>query len=325
MPSPRFTARAEFAPSTSSVTDQVVNQATTTTTLHLSAAQSLFGQSVTFTATVVGPASTPTGTVSFKDGSTVLGTVPVNGSGVATFSSSTLTVGTHSLVAAYSGSASYSSSASSSAALAVGQAATTTILASSTSTAAVGQIVTFTATVAAVAPGGGSPTGTVVFHDGSTVIGTAPVSAGVASLSVALSGAGAAHVIEATYAGAAGFAASDSAGRTITVGPTTPVITLVATPDFVGKKARKATFVVLVQAATTGGPVPTGSVTFEINHRTLRTVRLVNGSASVVVSSTKAKGRTFLVSYRGDTNYKAATSPSIHIAAKFFKTKPPVI
>jgi Bacterial Ig-like domain (group 3) len=157
------------------------------------------------------------------------------------------------------------------------------------------------------------------------VIGTASVSSGVASLSVALSGGAAAHVIEATYSGTAGFAASDSAGRTITVGPTAPVITLVATPDFVGKKARKATFVVLVQAATTGGPVPTGSVTFEINHRTLRTERLVNGSASVVVSSTKATGKTFLVSYRGDTNYKAATSSSIHIAAKFFKTKPPVI
>ena len=316
---------SEFAPSTSSVTHQVVNPATTTTTLHLSAAQSLFSQSVTFTATVAGSASTPTGTVTFKDGSTVLGTAPVSATGVATFSSTTLTVGAHSLVAAYSGSASYTASASSQQALAVGQAATTTTLASSTSTAAVGQIVTFTATVAAAAAGVGSPTGTVVFHDGSAVIGTAPVSGGVASLSVGLSGGGAAHVIEATYSGTAGFAASDSAGRTVTVGPTTPVITLVATPDFVGKKARKATFVVLVQAGSTGGPVPTGSVTFEINHKTLRTVRLVNGSASVVVSSAKATGRTFLVSYRGDTNYKAASSRSLHIAPKFFKGKPPVI
>ena len=64
----------DFAASTSSQIDQVVNQATTTTTLSPSEGQSTFGQSVTLTATVIGAVGTPTGSVTFKDGSTVLAT-----------------------------------------------------------------------------------------------------------------------------------------------------------------------------------------------------------------------------------------------------------
>ena len=53
-----------------------------------------------------------------------------------------------------------------------------------------GQNVTFTASVAALAPGAGAPTGMVSFRDGSTVIGTAAVSGGQAVLTVALSSVG---------------------------------------------------------------------------------------------------------------------------------------
>jgi hypothetical protein len=60
-----------------------------------------FGQSVTFTATVTGVS--PTGTVTFKDGVTVLGTGTLNGSGQATFTTSSLSVGSHSITAVYSG------------------------------------------------------------------------------------------------------------------------------------------------------------------------------------------------------------------------------
>ena len=62
------------------------------------------GQSVTFTTTVkasIGKVS-PTGTVTFKDGNTSLGTVPLT-SGVAKFTTSSLTVGTHKILASYSG------------------------------------------------------------------------------------------------------------------------------------------------------------------------------------------------------------------------------
>jgi hypothetical protein len=320
-----YSGNPVFAASTSNEIDQLVNEANTTTTLSLSPSdgQSTFGQSVTLTATVTGPQGTPTGTVNFEDGSTVLATVPVGASGIATFSTNALTVGAHVLAALYSGSDSAASSASSTQAFSVSPAATTTILTDSTSTPAAG-LVTFTASVAAVAPGAGSPTGVVVFRDGSTVIGTAPVSAGQASLTVVLSGVGKAQVIGATYDGSESFGASASAGRTVTVVQAIPTVTLVATADFVGPTARGVTFTVFAQAKNAGGPLPTGSVTFEINHRALRTVRLVNGSASVFVSKRKATGQTFFVRYRGDTDYKAAASSKIHIRSKFFESTPAV-
>jgi len=86
----------------------------TTTTLMSSLNPSLTGQQVTFTATVTksGGPGTPTGTVTFFDGSTPLATVPVNGSGVATFSTSSLGVGAHSITATYNGDANFATSTS---------------------------------------------------------------------------------------------------------------------------------------------------------------------------------------------------------------------
>ena len=84
--------------------NQTVNKANTATSLASSANPSKFGQSVTFTATVAripAGSGTPTGTVTFKEGATTLGTGTLNGSGVATFTTSTLSVGSHSITAEY--------------------------------------------------------------------------------------------------------------------------------------------------------------------------------------------------------------------------------
>ena len=80
------------------------SQSTTATALASSANPVETGQPVTFTATVTGGA-TPTGTVTFSDGSTVLGGGPVDlsGTGKATVSTSSLSAGSHSITAAYSG------------------------------------------------------------------------------------------------------------------------------------------------------------------------------------------------------------------------------
>src|SRR5207253_8458262 len=83
-----------------------VTQATTTTVLNASPATSVFGQSITFTATVgaVPPgATTPTGAVTFKEGSATLGTGTLNTDGLAAFVTSTLAVGSHTITAGYSG------------------------------------------------------------------------------------------------------------------------------------------------------------------------------------------------------------------------------
>jgi hypothetical protein len=74
---------------------------------------STFGQTVIFTTTVTSQiAGTPTGTVTFFDGATTLGSPSLNGSGVAILSTSALAVGTHSITAAYSGDSSFAASTS---------------------------------------------------------------------------------------------------------------------------------------------------------------------------------------------------------------------
>ncbi len=107
-----YSGDATFQASTGTLS-QTVNQAATTTTLSSSANPSILNGLVTFTAnvSVVAPgAGTPTGSTVFNDGSNVLATVAINSSGQATFSTSSLVAGPHSITAAYSGDSNFAGS-----------------------------------------------------------------------------------------------------------------------------------------------------------------------------------------------------------------------
>ena len=101
----------------SAVYTQTVNPVSTTTAVTSNNNPSQFNQSVTFTATITpavgGLPVQPTGTVTFKDGSSVLcgGPQGVSG-GTATCSTSSLTAGNHSITAVYSGDTNYLGSTS---------------------------------------------------------------------------------------------------------------------------------------------------------------------------------------------------------------------
>jgi len=104
---------SNFGARTSKALSQVVNKATTTTTLASSLNPSNYGQSVTFTASVTPQFSgTVKGSVTFYDGSTALKTVALSG-GVAKFTTSTLTSGAHSITATCNGSTSFTGSSAS--------------------------------------------------------------------------------------------------------------------------------------------------------------------------------------------------------------------
>jgi hypothetical protein len=104
---------SNFAGSTSKAVSQVVNKATTTTTLSSSLNPSNVGQSVTFTANVKPQFSgTVTGSVTFYDGATALKTVALSG-GVAKFTTSTLSSGSHNITATYNGSTNFTGSSAS--------------------------------------------------------------------------------------------------------------------------------------------------------------------------------------------------------------------
>jgi hypothetical protein len=182
------------------------------TSLSSSQNPSAFGRSVTFTATVTGASGIPTGTVNFKDGSTVIGSaIPLDGSGVASFTPFSLTAATHTISAVYSGSAIYGPSTSVNLSQVVSKAGTATTLVSSLNPSCNGQPVTLTATVSVVAPGAGVLTGSVDFKDGSTVIGNdVPLNgAGVATFTTSsLSSAN--HNLTAVYNGTSSFSVSTS-------------------------------------------------------------------------------------------------------------------
>src|SRR2546429_22539 len=133
------------------------------TTLISSLNPSALGQAVTFTA-MVKPAAgsgTPTGTVTFNDGATVLGPGTLSG-GTATLTTSGLGAGVHSITAIYGGDASFASSTSPVLMQTVNKAASSTSVVSSNSASNRGTAVTFTATV--TSPVTGTLTGTVTFQ-----------------------------------------------------------------------------------------------------------------------------------------------------------------
>jgi hypothetical protein len=193
--------------STSPVLSQnVVAKTATTTTVSSSLNPSYVGQLVTFAASVTPSAAT--GTVTFKQGQTVLGTGTLTG-GQATFNTSTLPAGSLSIVAVYGGDAQYASSNSTTITETVNKVATTTMLISSPNPSSVGQLVTFTATVTSST--GATPNGTVAFMQGGTTLGTATIDAsGRASCSTSTLSKGK-NNIKAVYGGSSAFAGSTSA------------------------------------------------------------------------------------------------------------------
>ena len=241
-------------PATSPATTVTVAKTTPTVTLTSSASSSNVNQSVTFTATVPAGAS---GTVTFLDGTTVLGTGTVNAAGVATFTTANLPAGTHTITASYGGNDSYAAATSAPLTQVVGKAATTITLTQSQPTELLGTTVTFTATVAAGAP---TPTGTVSFLDGTTVLGTATLSTNGTVVSFVLSGNASyatstlttgTHTITATYSGDTGFGTSTSAPVTNIVQDFTYTVTGTKTQNIFPGDKTSYTFSVTPVGSTT--------------------------------------------------------------------------
>src|SRR3989449_3140947 len=280
----------------------------TSTTLNSTPNPSVVGQAVTLSTTVTALAPAvglPTGTVTFRDGATVLGTVTlVNGS--ASLVTSTLAVGSHPLSATYSGSATFAASTSPNVTQIVNPAATSTSLTSSPNPSISGQAVTLSSTVTS---GAGVPTGTVTFRDGATVLGTATLVNGSASLVTSTLTVGT-HPLTATYNGSATSAYNGSAAFAASTSPTvnqvvnapaaaatSTSLTSTPNPSTVGQT------VTLSSTVTSGAAVPTGTVTFRDGAITLGTVTLVNGSASLSISTLTAGTHPLTAAYNGSAAF----------------------
>ena len=288
----------------------------TLTALVSSANPSVFGQSVTFTATVSATtlgAGTPTGTVNFFDGVTNIGSGILNGAGVASFTTSALSVSAgHSITAVYGGDANYITSTSAPVSQAVNKDNTSTAVTSSVNPSVFGQAVAFTATVGASAPGSGTPSGTVNFFDGVTNIGSGILNgAGVATFNTnALAVSPPNHSITAVYGGDGSFNTSTSANLAQVVNQdndTTLVVSSSANPSVFGQPL---TFTVNVTANAPGAGTPTGTIQFVVDGvNSGAPVALAAGSASSAsISSLSVGNHTVAGVYSGDADFKTSTS-----------------
>ena len=271
-----------------------VNKVDATTSVSSSQNPSVFGQSVTFTATVTAAGAQPTGTVQFVvDGGNFGLAVALTAGSATSGSTSSLTVAgsPHSVTATYSGDGNYNTGTSGT--LAGGQkvnkADTTTAITNPTDLAiatVVGQSYTVKWSVSVTGPGSGTPTGTVTVAGGSGC--SAPVASGQCDVVSTTAGA---KTLTATYGGDANFNASPASGEVghqVNPASTTTSVSSSANPSVFGQSV---TFTATVAAVAPGAGTPTGSVQFRADGVPIGApVPLSGGSANVSKSDLTVAG-----------------------------------
>jgi hypothetical protein len=278
--------------STSVVTNETVSFGTTSTTLVSSLNPAPFGQSVQFTANVIGGTGA-TGTMQFRDNGNVVSTQPVIG-GAANFSTSALAIGSHTMTAVYSGDSNRAGSTGTVTQV-IGAGVSTTVLSTSLNPSPTGQLVTFTATVT----GSNSPSGTINFKDGATVIGTASLAGGAATYATSSLTAGT-HIMTAVYSGDTNNQGGTSASLNQVISTVPVAIISSRNPSSAGQSV---TFTVTVTGAG-----PTGSVTIFDSGNALSSATLAGGVATYTTSTLSVGTHSINARYGGDTNNPSAFS-----------------
>ena len=316
-----YSGDGTYAASTSTAQALTVSQASTTTVITLSAPSVTVGQPETLSVTVQGSAAVAlSGTVTFLDGTTVLGssavtagssTVPT-ASATASLMLSSLGVGSHPIVARYSGDMNYATSLSAAQTVTVTQATAPVSLAVSAASVTVGQAEMLTATLQHT----GSPalTGTIMFYDGTALLGssnaTATASGGTAVLAVSTLAVGT-HQVTARYSGDTNFVATVSAAQTVTVISATTTTSLGVSGANINANQTET-----LTATIAGGASPTlsGIVTFFDGTVTVGTANVTatatGGTASVTLTTLTVATHQYNARYGGDTNYTASVSAS---------------
>ncbi len=269
-------------------------------------------EQITLTATVQGVAAfsnTPTGTVAFFDGGNVIGTAPLI-NGVANLPA-TLSPGVHSITANYQGFAEGDYTLNSSTSPAFSQsvlASSVTVVGIDPAFAFVNQTVTLSATVSGAGP---TPTGTVTFfYDGTNQLGTATLSAGVASINVATIPGGA-HSITAVYNGDATYADGISSPGNLHVNPVGTSAVVLNAPN----KVKVDQTVILTATVTpdlSGAFSPAGTVSFFSDGQLIGAANLVGNTATLQVSTLKVGTHALSAQYDGNNNFLASLSPSVN-------------
>ena len=300
-----FTGNTNYAASASAQLVEVVLSTSTVVVLSSPAATTLAGETATFTATVSSSTSIPTGTVVFSDQGGNLGQAQLNAQGVATFSTTALTVGTHVLSAAYGGNASYNASTSPTLQHTVALATTALALAAPGGTVEAQKPFAMKATLSS---NGVSPTGALTLRDGGATIGTQTIAAdGTFNFANVTLGVGS-HSLTAAYAGDSDNAPTSSPAVMVVVqlAPSATTLATNASPATLGQN------VTFTSAVTSDSPNPTGSVTYMDGAVLLGSTAVgANGSSTLTLSTLALGTHTITAVYSGDVNHATSTSAAL--------------
>jgi len=284
-------------------------------------------------ASAANPNGAATGTITFKNGSTTLGTAPLASDGIAELQTIALPGGSDSLTAVYPGDASFNASTSTPYPLAVVPAITTLTMPyyDTAPTNLINLGLSLSVDSAGVAP-----TGTVTFQSGSTILGSAPLigtaatSAAPAAGTVAfrsVSFAPGTYNINGVYSGDGNYASSTSPAVAVVLPKASTTVSLSTSTGtiFTNQPAQ----LTVTAAQLTGLPVPTGTATLTYADGSVTTpaVNLVNGTATFTILANSLPGGydQIQANYSGDADYAAGASNAIGITVNPSGTIAPTI
>jgi hypothetical protein len=296
----------KFNSSTSSPLTQVVNIATTTTTLDSSLNPAPVKHAVSYTAGFTGQYGGPlTGTLTFQDQGVTVAIVSLDGnSNHAGYGSSYAMAGIHALTAIYSGDA--NNTGSSASLTEYIQGSSMTVVTTSGSPSFVGQPVTFTATVSSKS--GVIPNGDLVtFYDGTTLLGSNTLTGGTTTFTDSSLSAKT-HSITANYTGDPIF--TPSIGKVKQVVQKYPSTTTLISAPNPSQFGQAVTFTAQV---TSTGPAPTGKVKFLDGTTGIGSGTLSGSGVAKLTKSTLAVGtHPITAQYVGDAVSDKSTSSVVN-------------
>jgi parallel beta-helix repeat protein len=265
------------------------------------------GSPLTFTVYLTGNCNTPTGTVTFYDGSTLIGSGVLNGSGTAVLNTSLLVVGQHNMTAKYPGDFNFDASTSDVLVQTITGDPTSTSLGVTPNPASAFAPITLSTTVTSQY---GIPTGLVSFTANGTALATAALNgSGKATTTVSTLGAGT-YSIVANYTADTRFQPSSSSVVQELVVGATSVTSLAASPN-PSVVTQPVVFTATVRAAQ-GTATPTGSVTFLEGPAALATGALnASGVATFTTSSLGSGTHAITAQYAGSANFNPSSSPTL--------------